>query len=355
MVQSNDCIESNDRVLDAIVKVSQQLETFNLHYLTKLEDKFLNIMSNLNNLNANVKQLQEKTQVLDIFRHHVNSWNEHIKSTDRKIEILKSSFDSLPLIENQLRNTDFKVQHVFEKTDQMNEKLNEISKSMLSISGKNLRKPKQKDGIAPEGPKSWSQEDFEQTEILMRLSKIQRMLQNSCSAMRLSKEVESLRRNSKFSAETSDDELLLLKSLMVKINGNLERFPIREIKQSFSLNKKQEKSLEVIISTVNNIDERTVRIFDTNSYYFKKIMSASKSTEHEVLTFTSNADTLLKRVEKVIKNVNDKSTVVPNEKCEKTANITEIKEQLNELDIGSASGEFEEDILDERGEKLIFI
>lgn len=319
--------KNDDRILEAITKVSLQLEAFNLHYLTKLEDKFVNIMQTMSNLDANVKQLQEKAQVWDIFRHHINSWSEHIKSTDHKIEILKRSLETLPVIENQLQNTDFKVQHVFEKTDSINEKLHEVSKS-IAESRRSSGRPRKADSKA----RSWSQEDFEQTEILMRLSKIQRVLQNTCSSMRMSKDIEGYKSNS---STDLDDDSMTLKTLMTKVNSNLEKIPIKEMRQSFNLNKKQEKTLETLTNVVNQIDERTVRIFDSNSYQFKKLLSCCKSTEHEILTFTNSANTLLKRTEKTIKAVVSRNR--------KTGQQTEVD--------GSASGEIDEESLDETGKQ----
>ena len=318
----------DEKILEAITKISLQLEAFNLHYLTKLEDKFVNIMQTMSHLDANVKQLQEKAQVWDVFRHHINSWSEHIKSTDNKIEILKNSLETLPVIENQLQNTDFKVQHVFEKTDLINEKLHEMTKSMESR--RSSARPKKND----EKPRSWSQEDFEQTEILMRLSKIQRVLQNTCSSMRLGKEIEGSKAPKPSSIEL-DDESMSLKTLMTKVNSNIEKIPIKEIRQSFNLNKKHEKALETLNHIVNHIDERTVRIFDTNSYQFKKLLSCCKSTEHEVLTFTNSANTLLKRTEKTMKAVVSRNGT---------------SGQASEVE-GSASGEIDEESLDETGKQ----
>lgn len=325
-------------MLEAITKVSLQLETFNLHYLTKLEDKFVNIMQTLSAIDANVKQLQEKAQVWDVFRHHINSWSEHIKSSDNKIEILKKSLENLPVIENQLSNTDFKVQHVFEKTDLINEKLHELTKAMMEAR-RVPTKPKPRDKSS--SPKSWSQEDFEQTEILMRLSKIQRVLQSTCSAIRVGKEIEGIK--SSKSSEV-DEDVDSLKALIAKVNSNVEKIPIKEIRQSFNLNRKQEKALETITNAVNHIDERTIRIFDTNSYQFKKLLSCCKSSEHEILTFTNNANTLLKRTEKAIKAVETSSVVSNSAK----SRANSAKANVNEAD-GSASGEIDEEVLDETG------
>lgn len=322
----------DEKILEAITKISLQLEAFNLHYLTKLEDKFVNIMQTMTNMDANIKQLQEKAQVWDIFRHHINSWSEHIKSSDNKIEILKRSMESLPVIENQLQNTDFKVQHVFEKTDLINEKLHEMTKSMESR--QSTGRPKKNDSK----PRSWSQEDFEQTEILMRLSKIQRVLQNTCSSLRLGKEIEGYKAPKPSSIELGD-ESTSLKTLMTKVNSNLEKIPIKEMRQSFNLNRKHEKTLETLTNVVNQIDERTVRIFDTNSYQFKKLLSCCKSTEHEVLTFTNSANTLLKRTEKTMKAVVSRNRT--------TGHQSEVE--------GSASGEIDEESLDETGKQIKMI
>lgn len=319
----------DERILEAITKISLQLEAFNLNYLTKLEDKFVKIMQTMSNLDANVKQLQEKAQVWDIFRHHITSWSEHIRSTDNKMEILKRSLEALPVIENQLQNTDFKVQHVFEKSDLINEKLHEMTKSLDSR--QNAAKPKKNDSK----PRSWSQEDFEQTEILMRLSKIQRVLQNTCSSMRLGKEIEGCKAPKPSSIEL-DDESMSMKTLMTKVNSNLEKIPIREMRQSFNLNKKHEKTLETLSTLVSQIEERTVRIFDTNSYQFKKLLSCCRSTEHEILTFTNSANTLLKRTEKTMKSVVLKNTTT--------------RRRQSEMD-GSASGEIDEESLDETGKQ----
>lgn len=287
----------NEKMIEAMTKISLQLDAFNSHYATKLENKFVNIIQMLSSLDANVKQLQEKAQVWDIFRHHITSWSENIKSTDQKIEILRMSMENLPVIENQLQNTDFKIQHIFEKTDALSERLHEMSKELTEI-----RRPKQqhhKSSQSQKSPMNWSQEDFEQTEILIRLSKIQRTLQSTCSSIRLGREFDELRASS---SETDNDTVSSLKSLMTKVNINLEKIPLKELKQTHNLSKKHEKALEGLARVIDQIDERTIRIFDASSYQFKKLISCCKSSEHEIMTFTNNADTLLKRTESSLKH-----------------------------------------------------
>ena len=349
--QDNEVISSTKhdlKVFDAIEKISGQLEKFNLHYLTKLEDKFVNIMQSMSSLDSNIKQLQEKAQVWDVFRHHIDSWTEHMKSTDQKIEILKKSMDSLPIIENQLQNTDFKVQHVFDQSNLINEKFHELTKSVLGIKNQlNLRQQARK---APTVSKQYSQEDFEQTEILMRLSKIHRMLQNTCGPMKLSKNVE-LVKNSKMTTVESEEDLSSIKTLLTKVSSNLEKIPVKDIKQTFHLNRKHEKVLETMTTMINQIDERTIRLFDTNSYQFRKLMTCCKSTENELLTFTNNGDTLLKKLEKVTMNIDKKAAVIANgQQCGMQFNFTEVKTSMNEVDNDSGSGDGDEEVIDEKGE-----
>ncbi|XP_070497828.1 angiopoietin-2-like [Chironomus tepperi] len=334
-----------DKMFDAITRLSSQMEMFNVHYITKLDEKFVSIMQMMSAVDANVKMLQERSQAWDIFTHHMTAWSEHIKSTDQKFDVLKKHLDSLPVIENQLQNTDFKIQHIFDKTDLINEKFNEMNKSIKST-GK-LKQTSNKVQKASQPQRNWSQEDFEQTEILLRLSKIQRMIQNQCSAMRLDREFENTSGGGKgIGSDESND----LKSILTQINSNIEKFPHKEIKQSLNLNKKHEKALDALATTVSHIDERTVRIFDTNSYQYKKIQSTYKNTEGEILTFTNNANFLLKKVEKAMKyvvNHRNNSPTTDNEKC-KNSTVVNTTENSDVIQTQDDSDEVEDDIIDQK-------
>lgn len=74
-----------DKMFDAITRVSQQMELFNVHYITKLDEKFVAIMQILSGMDANVKQLQERSLAWDTFTHHMSTWNEYVKSADQMI------------------------------------------------------------------------------------------------------------------------------------------------------------------------------------------------------------------------------------------------------------------------------
>lgn len=129
-----------DKMFDATNRLSQQMEMFNVHYITKLDEKFVAIMQILSGLDANVKQLQERSQAWETFSYHMTTWNDYIKSSDQKMEIVKKTLESLPIIENQLQNTDFKIQHIFDKTDLINEKFHDMTKAMLNNQQQNNNK-----------------------------------------------------------------------------------------------------------------------------------------------------------------------------------------------------------------------
>lgn len=107
-------------------------------------------MQILSGLDANVKQLQERSQAWDTFNYHMTTWSDYVKSADQKMEIVKKNLENLPIIENQLQNTDFKIQHIFDKTDLINEKFHDITKSILSNS-RMLRKSKEQNNKAAGG------------------------------------------------------------------------------------------------------------------------------------------------------------------------------------------------------------
>jgi hypothetical protein len=133
-------------MFDAINRLSQHMEMFNVHYITKLDEKFVAIMQILSGLDANMKQLQERAQAWDTFSHHMTAWSDYIKSSDQKMEIVKKNLENLPIIENQLQNTDFKVQHIFDKTDLINEKFHEVNKNLQNCNNNKVVKKKERNG-----------------------------------------------------------------------------------------------------------------------------------------------------------------------------------------------------------------
>lgn len=69
--------------------VTGELEKFHGFYIKNMETKILQIFTTMTNLDANLKALQERAYVWDIFKHHIDAWSDHMKSVDKKIDLIK--------------------------------------------------------------------------------------------------------------------------------------------------------------------------------------------------------------------------------------------------------------------------
>lgn len=69
--------------------VTIELEKFHNFYIKNMETKVLQIFTTMANIDANLKSLQERAHVWDIFKHHIDAWTDHMKSVDKKIDLIK--------------------------------------------------------------------------------------------------------------------------------------------------------------------------------------------------------------------------------------------------------------------------
>lgn len=81
--------EEMAQMKSSIQTVTSELEKFHGFYMKSMESKILQIFTTMTNLDANIKALQERAHVWDVFRHHIDSWTDHMKSVDRKIDLIK--------------------------------------------------------------------------------------------------------------------------------------------------------------------------------------------------------------------------------------------------------------------------
>lgn len=80
---------SRDDLKKQLQDVKAQLEKFNTHYLINLEQRMLNVLTTMTSIDSNVKTLQEKSQIWDVFQHHIGAWTEHMKSVDHKLDLIR--------------------------------------------------------------------------------------------------------------------------------------------------------------------------------------------------------------------------------------------------------------------------
>lgn len=94
--------------------------------------------------------------------------------------------------------------------------------------------------------------------------------------------------------------------------------------KSFSVNQKDKKLLkntEDIMEAVKELDDKLRDLDDNNRNEFESLRSICTSTQHELIGFTNSSDTLLKRIEYLVRILNDKFE--RNSQCEKNPTNTE--------------------------------
>ncbi|XP_055639645.1 angiopoietin-2-like [Toxorhynchites rutilus septentrionalis] len=287
------CDSSKDDFTKQLKDVKSNLEKFNAHYLTNLEQRMLNIMTTMASLDSNVKALQEKSQVWDIFQHHIGAWSDHIKSVDHKMDLLKKAHENTPVaLETRLSNLDFKVQHIFEKVDTINEKLHDITKTVYMLSTNNRARRNDREPV-------------DQNAVMAKISHLQKQLNrlesntNNCQ-----KKNGNSNNKTKKDVQEFDDEL----------DDFLDKMTAKKLKD-LATSRKQIRSLDNVMNTLRSVDERTIRIYDLEANQFEQILSCCRRTDREITTFTNSADILLKRIERLVIDV-DRKIEVRNQECD---------------------------------------
>ncbi|XP_035897719.1 angiopoietin-2-like isoform X1 [Anopheles stephensi] len=326
--------------------VKSHLNRFNSHYLINLEQRIVSLLTTMTSLDANVKTLQEKSQIWDVFQHHIGAWSEHIKSVDSKLDILRKAHDTpSPTLETRLSNLDFKVQHIFEKVDVINEKLHDITKTVYALSSSSaINRGRRNDRL---------ESAAEQAAILTKITHLQKQINriesngNSNCQKQSNGQGSRAGVSAKFRKDVSDSD--------EEMDDFLDKLTAKKLREMVA-NRKQCRSLDTLTGMTRSIEDRTVRIYDLEANQFEQILSCCQRTNHEVATFTNSADILLKRIEHLVLDVDRKvekrnnfpcTHEVPNvdqavESSVLTAGNATVEESLDassSVDIGSGSEE----------------
>ncbi|XP_053691325.1 angiopoietin-2-like [Sabethes cyaneus] len=284
--------EAND-VQKQLFDVRTQLEKFNSHYLINLEQRMLNILTTMTSIDSNVKTLQEKSQIWDVFQHHIGAWSDHIKSVDHKLDLLINAQQSIPhSLDSKLSNQDFKLQHVFDKVNTINEKLHDITKTVYALSSNYRRRRNDREPV-------------DQEAILAKLSNLQKQLNRlETSSTNCQKKNGNCNNKPKKDVQEFEDEL----------DDFLDKLATKKLKD-LATSRKHGRSLDNLSNVLRSVDERTIRIYDLEANQFEQILSCCKRTDHEITTFTNSADILLKRIEHLVISVDQKIEQRNHQQC----------------------------------------
>nr|XP_029718455.1 angiopoietin-2-like [Aedes albopictus] len=276
---------SSDDLRKQLQDVKAHLEKFNTHYLMNLEQRMLNVLTTMTSLDSNVKMLQEKSQIWDVFQHHIGAWTEHMKSVDHKLDLIRKSQESTPHpLETKLSNLDFKIQHIFDKVDIVNEKLHDITKTVYALSSSYRAR------------RNDHNEAHDQSAVMTKISNLQKQLNRlELSSANCPKKNGNGNGKAKKEVQEFEDEL----------DDFLDKLATKKLKD-IAASRKNSRSLESLSNVIRSVDERTTRIYDLEANQFEQILSCCKRTDHEITTFTNSADILLKRIERLVISVDDK-------------------------------------------------
>ncbi|XP_065092001.1 angiopoietin-2-like [Ochlerotatus camptorhynchus] len=306
---------SRDDLKKQLQDVKAQLEKFNTHYLINLEQRMLNVLTTMTSIDSNVKTLQEKSQIWDVFQHHIGAWTDHMKSVDHKLDLIRKSQDSTPHpLETRLSNLDFKIQHIFDKVDVINEKLHDITKTVYALSSSYRSRRNDREPV-------------DQNAVMTKISSLQKQLNRlELNSSNCPKKNGNGNGKPKKEVQELDDEL----------DDFLDKLATKKLKD-LAANRKHTRSLESLSNTIRSVDERTTRIYDLEANQFEQILSCCKRTDHEITTFTNSADILLKRIERLVINVDDKIEKRNNIQCQgniEPSSIGDILDITTELGSG---------------------
>lgn len=304
-------------------KMTGQLSKFN-----SMEQKMSIIMATMVSLDTNIKALQERAHVWDIFQHHISAWSDHMKAVDKKLDFLKQAYESQLHMEapneNRLTQLDFKVHNIYEKVNGIDFKLNDISSKTRN---------------------TMTDSAFNVNDVIQKLNSIDKNLRSSqyngsCRNSRQSGRVISS--NVEYSNLDRSDANKLKMSLD-RFSLAAEKLSLREFRQALHSNRRTHRSLENIEDILTEIDERTIRLYDSEAAHHKKLEACCQSTAHEISTFSGSADVLLKKFESLVQNMDECRSTTRTAHSMVPVMIENVDDGDDE-ESGSGSNEIREDI-----------
>ncbi|XP_037892480.1 angiopoietin-1 [Glossina fuscipes] len=221
-----------------------------------LNIKLENLNQLLNKLHLSMQKLDENSQRWPIWQHHVESWNDGLRVIENKLNLLKRLEDEQ---QSQLQKIEIIINTGIDRQAKSNS--DALHRSLLSDI-KNLfsRECKERDQ---------SHQSHKLNDIMRHLQIIDMMLPSTGG---------------------------------VHCNNNQSILYFQKFKQLHSLAKRNSKSLDNIMhnlaDNVHRQEEIISLLHRTNNYCY--------AITNELTTFTESSDVLLKRIEKLLHNVDNK-------------------------------------------------
>lgn len=279
--------------VDSGLCAHKELDSDSKEIITSLDNKLTSFESILSQVDNNLKLLNEKSLVWDLFRHHVDSWNDRIKALDDKIDLIKRTQEESKIVETKLTSLEFTLNHILSKVVYLSDNRYD-SKCCSSLSSPSSQPPNDSH------QKIITLEKEIKREITTRLSNILRHVLNiengNCRLNRMN--VSSVVVGPKNTVQVVQP-VDTLRVLYEKVENFTNQF---NVKQFTALGKKNSKMLDELVGSIRKVDARAKDMQNEQ----KLSSNYCQSMSGKIMTFTSSSGVLLKNIEKIVSNMQSK-------------------------------------------------
>lgn len=298
---------------------------FSSHYLSSIEHKLDSVTNVLSTVDTSIKALEEKAHTWAIFRHHIDSWNEQMKSLERKIDLIKRTQDETFTVGNRILALELTLNHILSKVLYLTENCsnNPILKNAQTATGNSFCAPTVDRYF--EIHRLLVADRKMRSEIGTRLSNILRHVQNieneNCrptksvggNSYKVARLMHPIGTGSACNATQRCDVNIeqSLKSIKEKISALMQSFSPKDIKQITAITKKNIKSLDDILHFVTMINERSILLHDLSKEHETHLSNNHQTISGELAAFTESSEMVLKRIEKAVIEVKSKLEHIP--------------------------------------------
>uniref|UniRef100_A0A1A9Z6H7 Fibrinogen C-terminal domain-containing protein n=1 Tax=Glossina pallidipes TaxID=7398 RepID=A0A1A9Z6H7_GLOPL len=297
-----------------------------------LNDKLENLNQLLNKLHLSVRKLDENSQRWPIWQHHVESWNDGLRVIENKLDLLKRLEDEQ---QSQLQKIEIIIIAGIDRKSQANPQTDALHRSLLSDI-KNL----------------FNRECKERNQLSHKLNNIMLHLQT------VDRDDEVIKLNTKKKNLNRVDKVMLPSSSSSSSSStggvdcnNQSILNFQKLKQLHSLAKRNSKSLDNIMHSLADNVHRQEEILSV----LHRSNNCCYAITNELTTFTESSDVLLKRIEKLLHNVDDKFHSFDDDETKNDENSKEGEDEQDEEEFLSAEASTDSGSGEENSGEPLFI
>lgn len=256
--------------------------------LNNFDHKIGSLIESISRMENSIQNLQEKSHTWSIFQHHIESWNDGLRILENKLDILKRSHEEQQGQLNQLELT-LSMTH---DTPPIMDEIKDILKRDRGIQMETTTKV---------------------NAVLRQLQNLQKDLQKEKNSTASTSHASHGKKKGNIIISSQDLVPPASSSLFCNSTHKIEQrlstiahqmVHQKDLKQLHSVEKRMAKSLEGLTQSITQAldrqEELTTRLQKSNECCY--------SLSSELTTFTESSDILLKRIERLINNVNEKLT-----------------------------------------------